>query len=56
MKKILLIGLNLVTLSCFSQIQAITETIDYQNAPNALSSISVLANDLLNNVTPLQTM
>jgi cell division protein FtsL len=35
-----------------SNIQAISETIDYQNAPNASSSVSVLANDLLNNVTP----
>jgi hypothetical protein len=52
MKKTFLIALNFITICSFSQIQAISETIDYQNSPNAVSSISVLANDLLNNATP----
>jgi hypothetical protein len=52
MKKILFLFLNIIALSGFAQIQAITETIDYQNAPNASGSISVLANDFLNGLTP----
>jgi hypothetical protein len=52
MKKIIFILLNLFTVSLYSQIEAVTEIIDYQNIPNGSSSISVLANDLLNNVTP----